>query len=45
MILSQHPEWDRNEYTGYGQYADSRIYNGKDHDGAMAEVEKFIIWR
>lgn len=45
VILSQHPEWGRNEYTGYAQYADARIYSGMNHDAAMADVEKVVIWR
>lgn len=44
-VLAERPNWGRNEYTGFSQYADSRIYDGKAHDAAMADVEKLIMWR
>ena len=43
--LADRPAWGRNEFTGYQQYAESRIYSGKEHDAAMADVEKIVIWR
>ena len=44
-ILEAQPEWGRNEYTGFTQYRDSRIFDGKAHEAAMADVEKLVKWQ
>lgn len=45
VVLALHPQWGRNEYTGFSQYADSRIYESKGHEQAMVDVEKIVKWR
>jgi hypothetical protein len=44
VILAQHPDWRRDQWAGYENYAQERCM-GATHDAAMASTEKMIQWQ